>query len=105
MWNNFIAMPGILKLLTVSALAMFLIIISTINPNVKINVFGHYMTYLEWWTTGAGIWIVLVGSTSVAAAVLLLMRSSYARPVYLVATASTAISGLYIGKIAGADME
>jgi hypothetical protein len=104
MWKNFLAMPIILKLLTASALGMLLVIVSTFVPGGPIHVFGREMTHSEWWATGAGLITVVVGFSATAAAVLMLKRSSYGRPAYMVASAAMSISVLFVAAVTGANV-
>ena len=104
MWKNFLVMPLALKILTASALSMLLVIVSTLLPGSPIDVFGREMTHAEWWATGAGLVTVLVGVSSIAAAVLMLKRSRYGRPAYMVASAAMSVSVLLIAAVAGANV-
>ena len=101
MWKNFMAMPIILKLLTAGALGMLLIVVSTVVPGNAIHVFGRDVTHSEWWSTGAGLFTLMVGLVAVAAAALMLKRSIYGRPAYIFASAALSLSGLFVAGATG----
>lgn len=97
-------MPIILKLLTASALGMLVVIVSTFIPGSSIHVFGRAMTHAEWWATGAGLVTLVVGLSAIAAAVLMLKRSSYGRPAYMVASTAMSLSVLFVAAITRANI-
>ena len=94
MFQNLKAMPGILKWLTALTLVPPLFVLCTLIPNGSVKVYGSPMTNSAWWSCGAGVVVALLAVMMVVAEILLLQRSKYSRPVFLIAMASTMLSGL-----------
>lgn len=82
-FKNFKGMPFILKILTTCVLAIPIFLLATLNMGGKIEVAGKPITNLEWWSSGAGVIILLVGILMVTASTLLLKKSPFGRPMYI----------------------
>jgi hypothetical protein len=83
LWRNFNEMPWLLRLLTVQALIMVLFLVGSILPVWSFGIDGRFVTYEEWWRSGAGIFASIVGILFPISGYLLLNKNKYARPVYL----------------------
>ena len=83
MVRNFIVMPLLLKILTVSIIALPIFFILTLFSGHSINVFGRYVSAHEWWSSGAGFVAVANTSIMLAASLLILKRSAFGRVVYV----------------------
>jgi hypothetical protein len=92
-------MPGILKWLTAMSLVPTIFLLGSLIPNGSINVDGKPMANSDWWSCGAGVVVALLAIMMTAAEILLIQRSKYARPVFLIAMALTATSGLPLRKL------
>jgi uncharacterized membrane protein len=92
-------MPRILKWLTVIGLVPPLFLLGTLIPNGSINVDGKPLANSDWWSCGAGAVVAVLAIVMTAAEILLLRRSKYARPVFLVGMALTMASGSLIEKL------
>jgi len=82
-WENFKAMPRLLKFLTAHALACFFFLVVSVVPHGRFFVSGRPVSYAEWWSSGIGLFAFLVGLVGPATGVLLLRKSRFARPAYL----------------------
>lgn len=96
-------MPGILKWLTALCLVPPLFVVGTLIPNGTIRVDGRLMANSDWWACGAGATVVVVAIMTAVAALLLVHRSKYGRPVFLVSNASTYLCGPLITKLTGSN--
>jgi hypothetical protein len=101
--KNFSSMPGILKWLTwlCSVLPIFLLV--SLNPYGSIKVAGRAMPNAEWWASGAGVVVLVLAIAMTTAGILLLKRSPYGRPIYILGMLATFLSGPLIGKLTGSD--
>ena len=102
MMRNFIAMPWLLKLMTMSAFSVLGFLVGSVITTSPIAVFGQPVAVSEWWSSGAGlltVGIAIVGST---AGLLMLKRSQHARPAYILtwtlASLSLPIIATFTGK-------
>jgi uncharacterized membrane protein len=98
-FQNFKAMPGILKWLTVVGVVPPLFLLGTLIPNGSINVDGKPMANSDWWSCGAGAVVAVLAIVMTVAEISLLRRSKYARPVFLIGMALTMASGPLIEKL------
>jgi hypothetical protein len=103
MGKNFMAMPSLLKLLTVVTVGVPIFCIATMFPHQSIGVFGRQMTASEWWSSGAGPTTLVVGGLMLAAAFLMLRRSRYGRPAYLLGLIVVSLSAPLIAYLTGSD--
>jgi hypothetical protein len=85
MGRNFLAMPQILKLLTAAAAVLPLLCLASTLPRTSIGLFGRQLTTAEWWSTGMRLMTTFIASVMCIAAFLMLRRSIYGRPVYILA--------------------
>jgi len=104
--KNFIAMPWLLKLMTISAFSVLGFVVGSVVTTSPIMVFGQPVTVSEWWSSGAGILTVTIAIIGGAAGVLMLRRSRFGRSAYIltwaVASASIPLIAALTGKgIAG----
>jgi len=76
-------MPLILKFLTVHAVACLFFLVSSIFPHNSFSVEGATVTYLEWWSSGAGMLATIFGTLLPLSGYLFLKRASIARLFYL----------------------
>lgn len=83
MGRNFIAMPLLLKLLTVATVAVPIFCIQSLLPQQSINVFGQHMNATVWWSSGAGLATLVASCFMLVASLLMLKRSHYGRLVYV----------------------
>ena len=83
MLRNFYQMPRLLKLLTASTLALIVFLVGSVLPHGSISAFGRQMSTTEWWASGAGAITVLAAVLPIASAALMLKRSRYGRPAYV----------------------
>jgi hypothetical protein len=103
MGKNFMAMPPLLKLLTAVTVGVPIFCIATMFPHQSIGVFGRQMTASEWWSSGAGLTTLVVGGLMLAAAFLMLRRSRYGRPAYLLGLIVVSLSAPLIAYLTGSD--
>lgn len=82
MLENFIRMPGLLKVLTL--LGIFSILWVLITAFSGVNVMGHYITAAVWWESGAGVLCLFAALIMNASAILLLRRSRYGRTLHII---------------------
>jgi hypothetical protein len=92
-------MPGILKWLSVFTLVPPIVVLGTLIPNGSVQSNGKPMANSTWWSCGAGALVILLTVMMIGAAILLVRRSKYARPFFLIAMASTAMSGLPLERL------
>lgn len=103
MANNFLAMPTPLKLLTAVTVVAPIVCVVSLFPHQSIDVFGQPMTTSEWWSSGAGLTTVVVGGLMLSAAFLMLGRSRYGRPAYMLGVIVTDLSAPLIAYLTGKD--
>lgn len=101
MIKNFFAMPWLLKLMTLSAFSVLGFVVGSVVTTSPIMVFGQPVTVSEWWSSGAGILTVGIAIVGGAAGVLMLMRSRYGRPVYILTWAMASASIPLIAELTG----
>lgn len=83
LWENFKKMPLILKFLTIHALACLFFLVSSIFPHNSFSVEGRAVSFLEWWTSGAGMLASIFGILLPLSGFLLIKRAPLARLFYL----------------------
>lgn len=83
LWRNFHDMPWLLRLLTIQALIMVLFLVGSILPVWSFGIDGRFVTYEEWWSSGAGIFASIMGILFPISGYLFLDKNKYARPVYV----------------------
>lgn len=102
MLKNFLSMPILLKLMTISAFGILGFVVGSLITNSPIMVFGQPVSVSEWWGSGAGPLTVVIAFVGGAAGLLMLTRSSYGRPAYLLtwllATTSIPVIAILTGK-------
>jgi hypothetical protein len=103
-FKNLKAMPGILKWLTAVCLVPPIFFLGTLIPNGSINVNGQPMLNSIWWACGAGAVVAVLAVIMTIAVLMLLRRSKYARPVLLVGTTATFLSGTLLAKLTGSNV-
>jgi len=97
--KNLNDMPGILKWLTAVGLVPVVFLVATLIPDGSVQVSGRAMANAEWWSTEAGIVVAFLAITSTAAAVLMLNRSRFARPIYVLNLLAAYVSGPVIARL------
>jgi hypothetical protein len=83
MWTNFWAMPKLLRLMTVHALACAMFFVMSVVPNGSFAIDGHPVSQAQWWSSGAGPLASLLGLLGLASGAALLIKSKRARLLYL----------------------
>jgi hypothetical protein len=76
-------MPKLLRFMTAHALACFVFLAMSVIPNDSLSIDGHHVSYVEWWSSGFGLFASLVGISGVAAGWSLLSKRKIARATYL----------------------
>jgi hypothetical protein len=99
MLQNFKAMPGILKWITVLCMVLPVFTLGTFIPNGTINVNNHPMANSDFWACGAGILVAILAMMMLVAMWLLVQRSKYARLVALIAFMAAWMSGPLLGRL------
>lgn len=102
--ENLAAMPLLLKLFTVVAVATPGASILMLFPNQEITVFGRQMTASQWWVSGAGVTFLVVGCILLAAAVLMLERSTLGRQLYVVGLVGMYLDTPLVAYLVGVDV-
>ncbi len=97
--ENYRAMPPVLRVGTLCALAFSLTTISTIFPGVPIRLFGRAITHSEWWTVGAGQFMLTVATLMLTATIMVTVRYRYARFAVIIAMVALDISVPFLGAI------
>lgn len=97
-------MPGILKWLTAVGVVPVLFVLGTLSPNGSVKLNGKPMANSPWWSCGAGGTVALLAIVMTVATTLLIQRSRYAQPVFLVGMALTAMSGLLLDKLTDSNV-
>jgi len=87
MWSNFSAMPSLLKFLTAHAFACFAFFVGSLIPQTPFSIYGHQVSYSEWWTSGAGPLAVFLGVALPICGYMFLLRKADARAAYLASVA------------------
>ena len=101
MVKNFIAMPLLLKLLTAASFVVPIFCAASLFPHDSIDVFGQQMTASEWWLSGAGLITLVASFVMLAAAFLMLRRSPYGRPTYILGGLVISLSAPFISILTG----
>lgn len=101
MGRNFLAMPPLLKLLTAVTVAAPVIAITLMFPHQSIRVFGRQVGASEWWSSGAGLTLLVVGALMLTASFLMLKRSRYGRPAYILGWIALSLSAPLIAYLTG----
>ena len=81
-----------------------LFVFGTLIPNGSIKVDGKPMANSVWWASGAGAATAVLAIIATVAALLLVRRSKYARPVLLFSMTSASVSGILIAKLTEPDV-
>lgn len=102
--NNLKAMPNVLKWLTAVSLVPPIFFLGTLIPNGSIDVNGRPMLNSIWWACGAGAVVAVLAVIMTIAVLMLLRRSKYARPILLVGTTATFLSGALLAKLTGSKV-
>lgn len=97
------AMPPLLKLLTAVTVGVPIFCITSMFPHQSIGVFGRQMTASEWWSSGAGLTTLVVGCLMLAAGLLMLRRSRYGRPVYILGLIAISLAEPLIAYLTESD--
>ncbi|HUW97560.1 MAG TPA: hypothetical protein VMV40_01795 [Acidiferrobacter sp.] len=103
MGKNFMAMPPLLKLLTSVAIVVPVFCVVSMFPRESIEVFGRQMSTSEWWSSGAGLTTLVVGGFMLAAAILMLRRSRYGRPAYILGWIALNLSAPLVAHLTGTE--
>lgn len=93
MIKNLSTMPPLLQLLTASTLTVPALVMYSVVPGVSITILDQQVSLSQWWTSGAGLILLIVGFLTVFSAVLMLLRSRYGRPAYIVSWIIINLSG------------
>src|SRR5271165_3502507 len=101
MRQNFTAMPGILKFLAVAGLCVGLAIATTLLPDHGIRVAGRLISWSDWWSSGAGASMLVVGALFVSSVVMMLRRSHHSRLAYVVSCVAIGIAVPYVVAVSG----
>lgn len=99
--KNFLAMPWLLKLMTLSAFSVLVFVIGSAVTTSPMMVFGEPVTASEWWRSGAGILTVGIAVIGSTAGVLILRRSRYGRPTYILTWAAATASLPLVAELTG----
>jgi hypothetical protein len=94
-------MPFLLKLIVLSSVSAAVFLIGTVVTTAPILVFGQRMTSSEWWASGAGLALLPAAVIGCAAAILMMRRSRYGRPVYILTLVAAYLSGPVVAHLAG----
>lgn len=103
MGKNFMAMPPLLKLLTAMTVGVPIFCIASMFPHQSIGVFGQQITVSEWWSSGAGLTTLVVGVLMLAAGLLMLRRSRYGRPAFILGLIAVSLSAPLISYLTESD--
>jgi hypothetical protein len=98
--KNFLAMPGILKMVTV--LGFFTLVWVATSLVNGVDVFGKHVDTATWWAEGAGYCCLFAALIASWSSILMIMRSRYGRPVCIVgwlAIAASSLLGAYIAEV------
>jgi hypothetical protein len=98
------AMPSMLKLITASVLGALISVITTMLPNSSAGVFGlfdRHVTTSVWWESGAGTIVLILATLFCVSAILMLRRSRYGRPVYILALIAMSVSIPFVARVIG----
>ena len=83
MWENFKTMPMLLKFLTAHAIACIAFLFGSVIPHDSFSVNGQSVTYSEWWSSGIGIYVSILGALMAIAGYLLVSKKRFSRQIYL----------------------
>jgi hypothetical protein len=101
---NFMAMPSMLKLITASVLGTLISVITTMLPNSSAGVFGlfdRHVTTSVWWESGAGTNVGILATLFCVSSILMIRRSRYGRPVYILALIAMSVSIPFVASVIG----
>jgi hypothetical protein len=101
MVKNFLAMPTPLKLIVLSAVSAAVFLAGTAVTTGPVLVFGQRMTSFEWWTSGAGLALLPAAAIGCAAAILMIRRSRYGRPAYILMLVAAYLSSPVVAHLVG----
>ena len=85
MTENLERMPPFLKVITASTLAPLAFITASLLPGGSVNVFGHPISPRQWWTSGAGLVILVASFPLIVSGVLMLKRVRAGAVLYVIA--------------------
>jgi hypothetical protein len=105
--RNFLAMPPILKLITVTALGALIPVTTTVLPNFPAGVFGLFNRHIstsEWWSSGGGKLVLVATALFCASAVMMLRRSRYGRLIYIAALITMCMAIPIVAGVVGMDV-
>ena len=77
MWENFRDMPTGLKFFAAQALAGLLFIFGSVVPHKSFSIDGRSVTYSEWWSSGVGIYVSVLGAVLAIAGYLILSKKQF----------------------------
>ena len=83
MWENFKSMPLILKFLTAHAIACAGFLVGSVIPHNSFLINGRSVTYVEWWSSGTGVYASVLGMLMAIAGFLLVTKNPFSRQIYL----------------------
>ncbi|MDQ7995559.1 MAG: hypothetical protein AAGC76_06875 [Luteibacter sp.] len=98
--KNFFDMPSVLRFLTAIALVNIVFLVSAVFSGAM-HVQGHVISRAEWWSSGSGYIQLFSSLPLVASALLLLVRSRYARAAYIFGWIVSDIGTALIAKTSG----
>ena len=101
---NFMAMPSMLKLITASVLGALISVITTMLPNRSGGVFGlfdRHVTTSVWWESGVGTIVWILATLFCVSSILMIRRSRYGRPVYILALIAMSVSIPFVASVIG----
>lgn len=104
MIKNFIEMPAFLKMLTAMGFGVLAWVVAGTFQN-GISVYGLHMSTRDWWASGAGVFCLLIGLVMSGSAVLMLRRSRYARPIYILGWIGISTSVLFVTHVTNSAPE
>jgi len=80
---NFFAMPILLRLMTGHALVCVILFVVSVLPYDSYGIDGRQVSQAEWWSSGVGPLVSLIGLLGFAAGWSFLKKKRYARELYL----------------------
>src|ERR1700677_1170833 len=105
--RNFLAMPRILKLITVTGIGAVIPVATTVLPNLPAGVFGLFDRHIstsEWWSSSGGKMVSITAALFCASAFMMLRRSRYGRLLYIAALITMCIAIPIVAGVIGMGM-
>ena len=105
--RNLIAMPTLLKLITLTGLGALIPVTTTLLPNFQAGIFGLFDLHIsasEWWSSTGGKMVSVTAALFCASAVMLLGRSRYGRLFYIAASLLMCFSIPVVASVVGVRM-